>query len=213
METLTSIGMSLWNSFLDMAPGILAAIILLIVGFIVGKVVGRVVREVLLRIGVDKYLQKEEHLKFQASSVFDVIIRWLIYLSFIQAAVDMLGIQTLTYMITEITIFLANIVVAAVIIIVAYAVGLYIKENILGKNTPYSDITGKIIIYFASFVGLALGLNIVFPGKTTLINGILLILVGAVSLGLAIALGFGLKDVIRDMAKGYAKEFSKKRKR
>ena len=212
METITSVGMNLWYSFLNMAPSILAAIILLIVGFIVGKVVGRVVREILTRVGVDKYLQKEEHMKFQASSVFDVIVRWLIYLSFIQAAVEILQIQTLTFMISEIMTFIASIVVAAVIIMVAYALGLYMKEHIIGKKTPYSDITGKIVIYFVTFVGLALGLNIVFPGKTSLINGILLILVGSIGLGLAIALGFGLRDVIKDMAKDYAKEFRKKRK-
>lgn len=213
MQTLTKIGMNLWNSFLEMAPNLLAAVILLIIGFIVGKVVGRVVREILERVGVDKYLQKKEHLKFEASSVFDVVARWLIYLAFIQAAVSTLNIETLTFLMSEVMSFLANVVVAAVIIIVAYAIGVYIKEHILGRGTPYSDLTGKIIIYFVTFVGLALGLNIVFPGKTSLINGILLLIVGGISLGLAIALGLGLQDAIKKMSKDYAKEFKKKRKK
>lgn len=213
METITTIGMNLWYSFLAIAPNVIAAIILLIIGFIVGKVTGLVTREILRRVGVDKYLQKEEHLKFQASAVFDVIVRWLIYLAFIQAAVSVLNIETLTFLMNEILVFTANVVIAAIIIIVAYAIGVYTKEHIIGKGTPYSDITGKIVIYFVTFVGLALGLNIVFPGRTTLINGILLLIVGGVSLGFAIALGLGLKDVIKEMSIDYAKEFRKKRKR
>ncbi|MCD6367597.1 MAG: hypothetical protein J7L45_00765 [Candidatus Aenigmarchaeota archaeon] len=212
METVTAIGMNLWYSFLNAVPGIIAAIILLIIGFIVGKVVGRIVREILVRVGVDKYLHKREHLKFQASSVLDTIARWLIYLAFIQAAVSVLNIDTLTFLMTEVMTFIANIAVAIVIIIVAYGIGIYTKDHIIGKGTSYSDITGKIVIYFITFVGLALGLNIVFPGRTDLINGILLLIVGGVSLGAAIALGLGLKDVIREMAKDYAKEFRKKRK-
>ena len=159
-----------------------------------------------------KRKEKKEHLKFQASSVFDVVVRWLIYLAFIQAAVSVLNIETLTFLMSEVMIFIANVVIAAVIILVAYGIGVYIKEHIIGRGTSYSDMTGKIVVYFVTFVGLALGLNIVFPGKTTLINGILLLIVGGISLGIAIALGLGLKDIVREMAKDYAKEFRKMRK-
>ena len=96
VDALAAMGANLWFAFLQGLPKLIVAIILLIVGFIVGKAVGLVVKEILVRVGVDKYLKKEEHLKFKASSVFDVISRWLVYVAFIWAAVGALEIGALS---------------------------------------------------------------------------------------------------------------------
>ena len=212
MGALTTIGANLWYSFLDFLPNLIGAIILLIVGYIVGKISGIVVREILIRVGVDKYLQKEEHIKFKTSTVFDVITRWFLYIVFINAAIEVLGISSLVDVMHTIIYFIPGVVGAAIIIIAAYGVGLYIKEEILSSKTIYSDIVGKTIFFLIVYLGVAVALPLVGINPT-IVNDILLVIIGSLGLGLAIALGLGLKDVIRDMAKDYETEFRAKRKR
>ncbi len=212
MEALTSIIANLWYSFLGFVPNLVGALILLIIGYIVGKVSGIIVREILVRVGVDKYLKKEEHLKFKASSVFDVITRWLLYIIFIKAATDILGITSLSEIMRELIYFIPGAVGAAIIIIVAYGVGLYIKDEILSKKTVYSEVVGKTIFFLILYLGIAVALPLVGINPT-IINNLLLVIVGALGLGIAIAIGLGLKDVVRDIAKDYAKDFQMKRKR
>jgi len=212
MEALTSITANLWYSFLGFVPNLVGALILLIVGYIVGKVAGMIVREILVRVGVDNYLKKEEHLKFKASSVFDVITRWLLYIIFIKAATDLLGISSLSEIMRELIYFIPGLVGAAIIIIVAYGVGLYIKDEILAEKTIYSDLVGKTIFFLILYLGIAVALPLVGINPT-IVNNLLLVIVGALGLGVAIAIGLGLKDVVKDMAKDYAKDFQMKRKR
>ena len=212
LASLTTIAQEIWYPFLAFVPNLIGAIILLIVGFIVGKVMGLVVREILVRTGVDRYLKKEEHLNFKASSVFDVIIRWAIYAVFISSAVQMLGIPILSNVMINIAYYIPRIIGSIIVILSAYAIAIYVKDEILAAKTIYSDVLGKAVFFLILYIGIAIGLPIIGI-DTTLIDNLLLILAGATGIGIALAMGFGLKDVVNDMAKDYAKDFKKKRKR
>jgi len=212
LASLATIAGKIWYPFLDFIPNLIGAIILLIIGFIVGKVMGLVIREILIRTGVDKYLKKEEHMKFRASSVFDVITRWAIYLVFIAAAVNLLQIEVLSTVMLNIAYFIPRIIGAIIVILVSYGIALYVKDEILAGKTIYSDVLGKVIFFLVIYIGIAIGLPII-QIETSLIGNLLLVMVGAVGVGMAIALGLGLKDMVREMAKDYAQEFKKKRKR
>ena len=212
LASLASIGQQTWVSFLGFVPNLIVAIILLIVGFIVGKVMGLVVREILIRTGVDRYLKKEEHLKFKASSVFDVIVRWAIYAVFISSAVQVLGIPILSSVMLNIAYYIPRIVGSIIVILSTYAIAIYIKDEILAAKTVYSDILGKVVFFLILFIGIAIGIPIIGI-DTSLIDNLLLIIAGSFGIGIALAMGFGLKDVISEISKDYAKDFNKKRTR
>lgn len=212
---------SLWQSFLGYLPGIVGALVLLIVGWVVGRIFGRVTKEVLTRAEVDQHLKKEGHLNFEVTSLSDVIVRWFIYLSFISAAAEILGIAGLTSFVNTLLFsVLPAIVGAGIVMLVAYVVGLYFKEGLTeheeGEESIYADISGKAVFWLSMFFGVALALDIFFRlalevSGVSLVPNILLILVGGVSLGAAIAIGMGLKDVVGEMAEEYAEEFKEKR--
>ncbi len=212
LASLTLIAQNLWYPFLSFVPNLIGAIIALIVFFIAGKVMGLVVREILIRTGVDRYLKKEEHLKFKASSVFDVITRWTLYTIGFMAATQILGISILTEIMLMIVMFIPQLIGAIVVILVSYGVAVYVKDEILAAKTIYADVLGKMIFFLIIYIGVAIALPIIHI-KTQVIENLLVVIVGAVGAGMAIAMGLGLKDVIKDMAKDYAKDFQKKRKR
>ncbi len=212
LASLQLIAKNIWYPFLTFVPNLIGAIILLIVGFIVGKVMGLVVREILIRTGVDKYLRKEEHIRFRASSVFDVITRWTIYTVAFVGAADILNIQALTVIMTEIVFFIPQIIGAVIVIIASYAIAVYVKDEILSAKTIYADMLGKVIFFLIIYLGIAVALPII-QIRTELIGNLLLVIVGAVGIGMAIAIGLGFKDVVKEMGKDYARDFKKKRTR
>lgn len=193
-------------SAVNYIPNVVSAIILLVIGLIVGRVVGRVVKEVLLRIKLDKYLMGDRKMPVSVTNILSVIIRWWIYLAFITAAVskEILGVETLANWMATINSFIPKVVGAALIIIVGYILGEYIKDQINKTKTIYANLVGKVMFFLIIYVTVAIALPILgIP--SALVGNILLVIVGSVGLGIAIALGLGLKDVVRDVAKQYLK--------
>ncbi|MBI5347347.1 MAG: hypothetical protein HZB66_01935 [Candidatus Aenigmarchaeota archaeon] len=189
-------------------PNIISAIILLVIGLVVGKIVGRVVKEVLTRIKLDYYVTETHKPVISLSDIFALIVRWWIYLAFVAAALsrEVLGIPSLAEWMGEITGFIPNVIGAAVIVIVGYVIGEYIRAQMKKMKEIYASLVGKILYFFILYVAVALALPILgIPA--TLVNNILLVVIGALGLGVAIALGLGLKDAVSEVSKKYVRKF------
>lgn len=210
-DALIQVAQNLWTNFIAFLPNLVATIILFAVGYVVGRALGRVAFEVLTRFGIDRELKKEAHIKVSVSHAMDLVVRWVIYLVFIQAGVNVLGINALSLFVGSVIGFLPQVVAAGIVMLVAYAIGIYFKEHIIASKTLYANITGKVIFFLILYLGLSVALRIIrIP--LDIVDQILLILVGSVGLGLAIALGLGLKDVVNEVAReGLAAYKSKKR--
>ena len=188
-------------------PGLIGAIILLVIGLVVGKIVGRVVKEVLERVKLDYYVSETHKPVVSLSHLFSVISRWWIYLAFITAALsrEVLGITALAVWIAEINAFIPRIIGASVIFVVGFVLAEYIKSHMKKTKSLWGNIVGKTIFFFVIYVSIALALPIL--GITsTLVNNILLVIIGSVGLGVAIALGLGLKDSVAYISGKYVKK-------
>ncbi|MBI2172841.1 MAG: hypothetical protein HYT73_01360 [Candidatus Aenigmarchaeota archaeon] len=188
-------------------PQLISAIILLVIGLIVGKIVGRVVKEVLLRVKLDYYVSETKKPVYSLADIFSLITRWWIYLAFISAALsrDVLGIAYLATWIAEITAFIPRVIGASLILVVAFVLAEYIKGHIKKTNTLWGSVVGKVLFFFVMYVAIALALPILGV-SSTLVDNILLVIIGAIGLGVAIALGLGLKDAVSEVSKKYVRK-------
>jgi len=195
-------------------PNVVSAIILLIIGLVVGKIAGRVVKEIIVRSKVERYITEGRRLPISLGDILSVITRWWIYLAFITAALskEVLGIQTLAEWIATINAFIPNVVGAVLIIVVGYAIGEYVRQQIERSGTLHAGIVARIVYFFILYVAVAMALP-VLGIPATLVNAILLAIVGSLSLGLAIAIGLGLKDVIAKAAESYLGTSKRRRRR
>lgn len=191
-------------SVIDFVPNLIAAVILLVVGWIVGVVVGRVTKEIMVRFRVDEYIAKGKPV-IRISDIFKIIFRWTIYLVFIQSAVQALGVPALAQFTSMLISFIPGLVEGIIVVIVGYALAEYVRKEVEKSKLFYSDIMGKVIFWLVIYVALALALPLIGI-DATLINNILLIIVAAFGLGLAIALGWGLRDVVAQIARKYARK-------
>jgi len=192
------------NSTWTFLPNLIGAVILLIIGWLVGTVVGKVIKEILVRFKVDKYVSKGK-IALKMSEIFPLVIEWLIYLVFIQAAVEALGTPALVTFVSKLVGFIPGMLEAVIVVVVGYAIAEYVKNEIEKAKLVYSGLMSKVLFWLIVYVAVALALPLVGI-DATLINSILLIAVGSVGIGMSIALGLGLKDAVAEAAKKYMRK-------
>ena len=184
-------------------PLAIAALILMLIGWVVGKILGKITKSLLKRFKADRYFKFGRG--FEISNIFGIIVSWIIYLAFIQAAVQILGIQALTEFVGQILSFIPRLLEGMIIIIVGYVLAKYVQGQVIATKVEYSELIGRVIFFLTVIIVISLALPF-FGIDPYLINNIVLILIGSVGLGIAIALGLGLKDTISRLAKKYSKK-------
>jgi hypothetical protein len=184
-------------------PAVLAAVLLMLIGWIVGKIIGKITKSVLKKLKADNYFKFGRG--FEVSNIFGLIVSWIIYLAFIQAAVQVLGIPALTDFIGQILSFVPKLLEGMIIIIVGYILAKYVQGQVIATKVEYSEFIGRVIFFLTVIIVISLALPF-FGIDPSLINNIILILVGSVGLGIAIALGLGLKETVARLAKKYSKK-------
>jgi hypothetical protein len=194
-------------STLGILPNIVAALIILVVGVVVGRLVGMAIEEILVRLKIDSYI-KAKKAEFKLSHIFGMIIRWVIYLVFVQQAADALAVPIISLFVGGIVGFMPGVLKAVVVVAAGYALARYIQELIVESKAIYSGLMSQLFFFLIVYISFALALPLVgIPAD--LVNNILLIIVGSVGLGFAIALGLGMKDMIRQLSMDYGKKFVK----
>jgi uncharacterized membrane protein len=198
LETLSQLGIDA----AVFAPKIAVAVVLLLIGWIVGWVVSVVSRKVLDLVKIDSYVQHDGKNHFLLSKIIPIPLVWFVYLAFVQAAVQALGIASLVEVVGTIMNFIPGLVGAILVIVAGYAIGEYIRRQIEAVKVMYSDIVGRGVFFLTLYIAVATALPLV-QIDATLINNILLVIIGSVGAGFAIAIGLGLKDEVASVAKTY----------
>jgi hypothetical protein len=192
----------LWLSIVDFLPSLVGSAIILFAGVVTGWILGRIVKEILVRFRIDERLKLPKRGIFSTRDVFPLITSWIIYLAFIQEALKQLRITMLTNFVSGIMRFLAGVLEGIIIILIGYAFGEYVSRKIRETKTPYSELVAKAVFFLVLYIAIALALP--FVGiDPFIVNAILLVIIGSVGVGLAIAIGLGLKDTIARIAKKY----------
>ena len=209
-EALTTFATSIAESI----PKIIAAVILLLIGLIAGKLIGSAVEKISKKI-----LQKTEGKKGAGSTVLEELpgkldsarlisstVRWFIYLFFIVAAVNALEFEQLTLALTDLWLWVPNLLAFVLIIIIGLIivnfVSKWIDQELIQRDLGGSKyiITGvKVIIYAIIFAVALTQLGIgedIIPILVSSFSWSISIAIGA---AIAIGLGFALKDIIPSM--------------
>jgi len=197
---------SLWNSFVGILPGVIAAIIILIIGYFIALGVGHGVRILLEKAGVNAYIEKSKFSKtvghFHLSKLVAEITKWYIFLVFIRAGVDLLKLGALSTLLNEFVLWLPNVILAAIIVIfgvaLAHFVGMKIEEHTSTKGVKFFSKLVKIVVYYVVLVIALQQIGV----ESTILENTFLILIGAIAVGIAVALGIGLGKSMQGEGRG-----------
>lgn len=186
---------TLWNSFVSMLPGLLAAIIVLIVGYFVAFLLGHGLKLLLEKLGLNKWIYQTVVSKAightNVSSFLGEILKWYIFIVFLQVSVDLLQLGTLSALLSTFVMWLPNVIAAVIIVFVGVALAHYVEMRMRShtkmKGMNISALLAKVVVLFLTAIVALEQIGI----DVSVLENTFLIIVASLGLGIAIAIGIG----------------------
>ncbi|MFH1638221.1 MAG: hypothetical protein ABIB71_07380 [Candidatus Woesearchaeota archaeon] len=212
-EELLNPLVNLWNGFVIVFPGIVAAIVILLIGYFIALILGHVIRVMLSKIGVDKGLEKvtlpKAIGKLKLSSLLGVLTKWYIFIIFIQAAVDAVNLGTLSIMLNRFVLWLPQLIIAVLAVFaglfVAHYVSHIIEAHTAMKGTKFMSSLLKVVIIFIAIVIALEQIGI----QVSILENAFLIILGSFGLGVALAIGLAFGLGLKSKAPQYLEKLKK----
>lgn len=191
------------------APKVIAAVILLIIGFVAGKIIGRVVTRAAKNILQKTRQQTDSQIlqgvpeKFDSVRLISATIRWFVYLFFIVAAVNAMQFEQLTTALTNLWLWVPNLLAFVLIIVIGSIVVNFVSrwvehqllEHHIGGPKPITAAIKAVIygiVFAIGFTQLGIGESII-PILVSAFSWSIAVAIGA---AIAVGLGFALKDIL-----------------
>ena len=209
-ETTTVALQNLWQGFLSFIPNLIGAIIVFIIGWLISLGIGKLIAEILTRIkfnqlferaGWQQALEKAE-LKVNAAEFVGAIVKWVLVIVFLLAAVEILGLVQFAGFVKNVLAYLPNVIVAALIfvvtVIVVDIVEKVVRAAVEGVKVGYGHFVSAIIkwsIWIFAVLAILHQLGIARSFMETLFTGFVAMLVIAIG----ISFGLGGKEVAAEI--------------
>jgi hypothetical protein len=193
------------NTFLSAIPRIIGFAVVLIVGWIISSLLARGVEALLhgvkfndlaRRSGFADFVQKMG-VRHDSSGVIASIVKWFVRLITLVVAFDTLGLPAVSNVLQQLLLWLPNLVVALVVLVIGGLAANGLSQLVRG-STAQAGFTNPDMLATVTKVavwGFAIVVAVNQLGiATTLINTLLIGIVGAFSIAFGLAFGLGGRD-------------------
>ena len=193
------------NTFLSAIPRIIGFAVVLILGWIISSLLARGVEALLhavkfndlaRRSGFADFVQKMG-VRDDASGVIASIVKWFVRLITLVVAFDTLGLPAVSNVLQQLLLWLPNLVVALVVLVIGGLAANGLSQLVRG-TTAQAGFTNPDMLATVTKVavwGFAIVVAVNQLGiATTLINTLLIGIVGAFSIAFGLAFGLGGRD-------------------
>jgi len=204
-EAITISLLGLWERFVNFLPALVGAILVFVAGWIVAVALGKAVEHIVKIIRIDDVVEKagtkgrmrKAGVDFNIAKFFGGLVKWFLILVFLMAATDILHLVQVTSFLNSIVLYLPNVIVAAVIMAVAFLVGNFVYAVIKGSTKIAGIVSATLLATIAKWAIVIFGLLaalIQLGVASSLINTIFIGLVAMLALAGGLAFGLGGKD-------------------
>lgn len=193
------------NTLLSAIPRIIGFLVVLIVGWIISSLLARAVQALLhavkfndlaRRSGFADFVQKMG-VRDDASGVIAGIVKWIVRLITLVVAFDTLGLPAVSNVLNQLLLWLPNLIVALVVLVVGGLAANALSRLVRGAtaeagftNPQTLETVTKVAVWGFAIVVAVNQLGI----ATTLINTLLVGIVGALALAFGLAFGLGGRE-------------------
>ena len=212
MEFLQDIGVAILDALKELLyqvlaflPELIAALVVLIIGIIIAKAISRVVRQVIRALKVDKYVKKiniiakieESGTIVDFSAILAWLVKWFLYIVLLIAVSEILQLGQFTSFLSDIALYLPNVIIAVLILAVGLVLGEFIDSLIVSilKSTKakLAALVGTVAKW-SIFVFAVLAALIQLGVATALIQTLFTAIVVTIALSAGLAFGLGGRD-------------------
>lgn len=209
--------LDLWQGFLGFLPSLIGAIVVFVVGWFVALAIGKLVSEILSRLKFNVLFEKTDwqrafqkaKLTVNPAEFLGAIVKWILVIVFLLAAVEILGFTQFTVFLGTIVNYLPNVFIAALIFVIAIIVADIVQKIVVAgvekMKVGYSHFAGVIVkwsIWIFAILAILYQLGVVRPMVQTLFAGLVALFV--ISFGLAF--GLGGKDVAAELLQDWKRK-------
>ena len=193
------------NTFLSAIPRIIGFAVVLIVGWIISSLLARGMEALLhaikfndlaRRSGFADFVQKMG-VRDDSSGVIANIVKWFVRLITLVVAFDTLGLPAVSNVLQQLLLWLPNLVVALVVLVIGGLAANGLSQLVRGSTAQAGFSNPEILATVTKVAvwGFAIVVAVNQLGiATTLINTLLIGLVGAFSIAFGLAFGLGGRD-------------------
>ena len=191
-------------------PNVIGALFVLLFGWLITKFVTFLLRKALKLVKIDKLTDKinesnifgNTDVKFQVSKVIVGFVKWILFLVFLIVAADIMNWEIISTEIGNLLRYLPILFSAIALFMIGLYIATFIKKAILGIFESFefsgSKIISNLVFYIIVIFVTITALNQAGVDTTIITNNVTIIL-GAFLLAIAIGLGLGSKDIVRDL--------------
>lgn len=203
----------------------LLAVIVFIIGYLISVGIGKLVTEVLKSVKFNKLFEKEgwktalqrARIEVDPSGFIGAIFKWVFVIVSLLVAVDILKLTGFAGLLTSVLNYLPNVIVAALVFVVAVIISDIVEKLVrvsVERMKVGSGYLAASIVKWAIWVfTIFLILDQILPQSLlikTLYTSIVYGIVGALALGVGLAIGLGGKDVAAEVLQDMRKKMQQR---
>jgi len=219
-DTLMVVTSNVLATLIAFVPQFLGAIIVFLIGVLLSRWAKILIKNVLQAINLtaitkntalQQFMDRAE-IRVKIEELIGELVRWLIMYIFLIAAVNVLGLVTVSDFLTNILSYVPRVISASLIFALGVLAAGFTEGLVKSAVTSFDITTGRIagkaasytVVIFASLVAIGeLGIAERF------INTLFIGFVAMISIGMGLAFGLGAKDVVNDILREWYKDLKK----
>lgn len=197
--------LELWERFVNFIPAFVGAVIIFTVGWVVAVALGKLVEKVLRTAKLDSVFEKiglgkrleEIGIGLSVSAFFGQVVKWFLILVFLMAATDVLNLNQVTEFLNSILLYIPNVVVAVIIMAVAFLVANLTYNIVKGSTRAAGVMSATLLAAISKWAIVIFGILaalIQLGIATSLVSTIFIGIVAMLSLAGGLAFGLGGRD-------------------
>jgi hypothetical protein len=200
IEAITRPASEMLNTILGAIPDIFAATLVVTIAYVVGRLVTTMITNLLAGVGFNSLFvwlgvsQKPAEGTKTPSAVIGYLILVIIMLFAVIEATDLLGFTALSNLISQMIIFVSHIIVGLIV----FGIGLFLA-NLVSQTIKTTKMANASVLAMVSRIAILVLVGAMALRQMGLANEIINLafglILGAIALALAIALGVGGRDI------------------
>ena len=203
-----------FRQIIDLAPNVVAMIVVIALGYVVARVLARVVTAISDAIGLQSAAErsglaqsmKQVGIDRSVSWIVGKIVFWLLMCVFLTAAFNILGLETVSAAMDQVVGYIPRLLVATVVVVIGLLVATFLRGVIATSadriGVSYAERLASgcyYVLALMTFIAAFQQLGFEFA----LLNDLILIAFGALAVGFGLAVGLGGRDVVGGIMAGY----------
>ncbi len=205
----------------EVIANLILAIIVFTIGYLISVGIGKLVTEILKSVKFNKLFEKEgwkkamqrAEIDVDASGFIGAIIKWVFVVVSLLVAVDILKLTEFAGFLTSVLDYIPRVIVAILVFVVAVIISDIIEKIVRvaveKMKVGYGYLASSIVKWAIWIFTIFLILDQLLPTSLlikTLYTGIVYGVIGALALGIGLAIGLGGKDTAGKIIENLSKK-------